>query len=81
MFGACFLMNGLTNLHWFAFGSVAIAMAIVIVAVLEHRQSALGFLVPLAVSTALALLLLIPVLLPYREARRFTESGEVHRRR
>lgn len=57
------LMNGLTNLHWFAFGSVALGVIALVIG-RERRFFAL------AASAAIAsLLAMIPVLLPYREAQ------------
>ncbi|HYS52238.1 MAG TPA: hypothetical protein VER58_00570 [Thermoanaerobaculia bacterium] len=59
LFGAAFLFNGLCNIHWLLFGSVAVAATIVIV---RPR------LLPLTVCTAFAILLLAVFLQPYREA-------------
>ncbi|HKO01009.1 MAG TPA: hypothetical protein VJ032_04920 [Thermoanaerobaculia bacterium] len=59
LFGAVFLMNGLTNVHWLLFGSIAIAATVMIV---RPR------LLPLAVATLAALALLTPFLVPYVEA-------------
>ncbi|HYO77390.1 MAG TPA: hypothetical protein VE010_13085 [Thermoanaerobaculia bacterium] len=61
LFGAAFLMNGLTNLHWFAFGSVTIALSFLIAARRERRYWIGGI-----AATALALALLTPMLLPYQ---------------
>jgi hypothetical protein len=64
LFGFAFLMNGLANLHFFAFGSVAIAIAVIILGSRDRRYwtGAISALV-----TACALML--PVLLPYQRAR------------
>jgi hypothetical protein len=56
----CFVMNGLTNLHWFAFGSVAAAVCVAICG----RRCWVAACSAMAVGT----LLLLPVLLPYRTA-------------
>ncbi|MEO8033484.1 MAG: hypothetical protein ABI837_03560 [Acidobacteriota bacterium] len=64
IFGAAFLMNGLTNLHWFAFGSLAIALSAVFI-VQDRRM-----VVRLAIATLAAALLLVPFMLPYRAARK-----------
>ena len=56
----CFVMNGLTNLHWLAFGSFAAAVCVVICG----RRVWAPALVAMAVGT----LVLLPVLLPYRTA-------------
>lgn len=60
---ACFVMNGLTNLHWLAFGSLAAVVCVLIVA---QR----GRFVPLAALAMLAgTLVLVPMLLPYWRAK------------
>jgi hypothetical protein len=61
LFGAVFLMNGLTNIHWLLFGSVAIAATLLIV---RPR------ILPLAVATLAALALLAPFLVPYEMVSR-----------
>jgi len=58
LFAAAFLMNGLTNIHWLLFGVIAIAVT---VAIVRPR------LVPLAATTAVALLCLAPFLWPYAQ--------------
>ena len=63
LFGAALFMNGVTNLHWMAFGSLAIVLAALIL--LRNPRA----LVLLGASTVLAASLLIPFLLPYREVR------------
>ena len=64
----CFVMNGLTNLHWLAFGSVAAAVCVAICGVggPDRRRFWTQALSAMAVGT----LLLLPVLLPYRNATR-----------
>jgi hypothetical protein len=61
LFGAAFLMNGLSNVHWLLFGSVAIFVAILIV-----RPRVL----PIAACTLAAALLLAPFLIPYAKVAR-----------
>jgi hypothetical protein len=61
LFGAAFLMNGLSNVHWFLFGAVMIALSVP-VAVPRPRDW-----LRLAAATAVALALLLPFLLPYAE--------------
>jgi hypothetical protein len=56
LFGAVFLMNGLTNIHWLLFGSVAIAATLL---VLRPRM------LPLIIATLAAIALLAPFLWPY----------------
>ncbi len=59
VFGAAFLFNGLVNMHWLLFGTVAIVMTM---AILRPR------IVPLATALLVASLLLVPFLLPYLSA-------------
>jgi hypothetical protein len=60
---ACFVMNGLTNLHWLAFGSLA---AVVCMLILAKRDRFL----PLAALSMLAgTLVLVPLLIPYWRAK------------
>jgi hypothetical protein len=61
LFGAAFLMNGLSNIHWLLFGSVAIFVAFLIV-----RPRPL----PIAACTLAAALLLAPFLIPYAKVAR-----------
>ncbi len=58
-FGAVFLWNGLSNVHFFLFGSIAI---VVTIALLRPP------LARIAVTCAIALLILAPFLYPYRAA-------------
>jgi hypothetical protein len=60
-FGAAFLWNGLSNVHFFFFASIAIVMTIAILRPPLRR---------IAVTGALALLLLAPFLYPYQAASR-----------
>ncbi|HVS31809.1 MAG TPA: hypothetical protein VMS98_10165 [Thermoanaerobaculia bacterium] len=59
LFGAVFLMNGLTNIHWLLFGSVAIALTALLL------SGALPRWRPLAAATAVSMVLLVPFLYPY----------------
>jgi uncharacterized protein DUF4214 len=70
LFGAVFFMNGLTCLHWFTFGSLAIVLTSVLAALLLHRTSDFRFFARLAVAIAVAGTLLLPFLLPYWQAGR-----------
>lgn len=58
LFAVAFFMNGLTNLHWLAFGSVAIACVALFLPVRRHAFAAM-FVGSLA---------LLPVLIPYWKA-------------
>jgi hypothetical protein len=60
LFGAVFLMNGLTNIHWLLFGSFAIgatALLFVVTGVRRWRE--------LLIATGIAAALLVPFLIPY----------------
>jgi MFS family permease len=59
LFGGAFLMNGLSNVHWFLFGSIVIALSIPI-AVPRPRDWP-----RLIAATLIALALLLPFLIPY----------------
>jgi hypothetical protein len=64
--GAAFLMNGLTNIHWFIFGSFAAVITMLMIA--GVRRGGWRRHVPLVLSIAAAGLILLPFLLPYRSA-------------
>lgn len=64
VFGA-FVINGLTNIHFLLFGGVALLLTIAVLAVLDSKRDA-RFWIQLASALALAGLVLLPVLLPYR---------------
>ncbi|MEA2463553.1 MAG: hypothetical protein QOJ98_1300 [Acidobacteriota bacterium] len=64
LFGIAFLMNGLSNLHWFAFGSLALGLSFLLGARKDRRYWIGGIL-----ATAVALSILTPVLLPYQRVR------------
>lgn len=59
LFGIAFLMNGLSSLHYFAFGSFAVMLSVPIV-VRDRKQW-----LRIAAATALALAIVTPFLLPY----------------
>jgi hypothetical protein len=61
LLGAAFLMNGLTNLHWFAFGSVAIGLSVLLLARRERR-----YWMGAAAAIGIACVALLPMLLPYQ---------------
>src|SRR4051794_9843569 len=58
-FGAAFVWNGLSNVHFFFFGTIAIAMTIAILRPPLRR---------IAITGGIALLLIAPFLYPYRAA-------------
>jgi hypothetical protein len=66
LFGLCVLMNGLTNIHQFLFGTTAIVLSIALLALLTTRFK-WRTLIGAALATILAVALMIPVLLPYKE--------------
>jgi hypothetical protein len=73
VFGAAFYMNGLTNMHWMAFGSLAMAVTALLFLIRKPRA-----LLLCGAATAVATLLLLPLLLPYREVRqRYDFRGDV----
>ena len=64
-FGAALLMNGLTNIHYFFFGTLAAAITIFVLAVVDRRID-WRFWLRLAIAGGLAIALMIPVLWPYK---------------
>lgn len=65
LFGFAFFMNGLTNLHWLAFGSLAIALTYVVLAISRRRVR-----LDVVFATIVATVALIPILLPYARVKR-----------
>ena len=73
LFGAVFFMNGWTNLHYFVFGSLAIALATPIALRRDDRAY-----LKIAASTLVAVAMLLPFLLPYRRAmERYHMRGDI----
>jgi hypothetical protein len=68
LFGAVFLMNGLTNIHWFLFGSFAIVLTAIFIAAVQRRMTSKDYWLPLGLAALLASLLLLPFFLPYHAA-------------
>jgi hypothetical protein len=66
LFGIAFLFNGLSNIHWLLFGSLAIACSIPIAGRVAGATR-------LLVAGAVAVVLLVPFLVPYQ--RLATEQG------
>lgn len=64
LFGAAFLMNGLTNIYFFLFGSIAMVLTIALIAIAETRDARFWSRMGLALTVAMALLL--PFLVPYK---------------
>jgi len=64
-FGTALLMNGLSNVHYFLFGTLAIAITIFVLAFVDRRFD-WKFWLRLAVAGGLAVALMIPVLWPYK---------------
>ncbi len=73
LLGAAFLANALTNLHWFAFGAVAVALGLLVGAVIDRRWTEVRFWIPAGVSLAAAMVLLVPMLHAYAEAKKVHE--------
>ena len=63
--GAAFLMNGLTSIHWLLFGGFALVVTIAFLQFARPRRER-AFWLRLAGALAVASLLLLPVLIPYR---------------
>ena len=72
LFGGAFLMNGLSNIHWLIFGSIAVALSVPI-AVPRPRDW-----VKLAAVTLVAAALLAPFLVPYVEVGMRRTAEEIH---
>lgn len=68
LIGGAFFMNGLTNVHWFLFGSVAFALVFLFLVAIrpESDRSSWRQLLQVVVAIALASLLLLPFYLPYK---------------
>jgi hypothetical protein len=62
LFAAVFVMNGLTNIHYFFFGSLALALTFALIYCAGRQREGTR---QLAIATALALLVLAPFLYPY----------------
>ncbi|HYM59549.1 MAG TPA: hypothetical protein VEZ11_01510 [Thermoanaerobaculia bacterium] len=60
-----FVMNGLSSLHWLAFGSIATGATVVFLAVAAGRSTDRRFWIGLLVATGVAMCLLLPFTLPY----------------
>jgi len=65
LYSLCVLMNGLTNVHHFLFGTTALVLSIALLALLSTRFK-WRTLIGAATATVLAAALMIPVLLPYK---------------
>jgi len=65
LLGICVLMNGLTNVHQFLFGTTAIVLSIALLAILSTRFK-WRTLIGAALATMIAVALMVPVLLPYK---------------
>jgi len=77
LFGAIFFMNGWTNLHYFVFGSFAIALATPIALRRDDRAY-----LKIGAATIAAVVLLLPFLLPYRAAmQEYHMRGDVQETR
>src|SRR5438105_126293 len=66
LFGAVFLLNGLSNLHFLVFGSIAIVLSVPLL-VPDRRQW-----LRIAAATLIALALIVPFLIPYFRVTRET---------
>lgn len=68
--GGAFLLNGLTCLHWLAFGSLAFAATLVMAGAWSRRLFDRRWVGPVATSVVAAVILLAPTLVPYRTVAR-----------
>ncbi len=66
LLAVCVLMNGLTNIHQFLFGTTAIVLSIVLLALLSTRFK-WRTLAGAGLATIIAAALMLPVLLPYKQ--------------
>ncbi len=66
VYGLCVLMNGLTNIHQFLFGTTALVLSIALLALLATRFK-WRTLIGASAATILAAALMVPVLMPYKE--------------
>ena len=62
---AAFVMNGLTNVHFFLFGSLTALITIAALAIMDPRRDR-RFWIPLVTAFVIGGLILVPFLLPYR---------------
>jgi hypothetical protein len=65
LFAAAFVMNGLSNIYWLLFASVALGLTVLFLAVVDPR-AVRGRARRLAVAAVVAALVLLPFLIPYR---------------
>ncbi|MEA2165243.1 MAG: hypothetical protein QOK37_3370 [Thermoanaerobaculia bacterium] len=66
LYGLCVLMNGLTNIHQFLFGTTALVLSVALIALLTTRFK-WRTLIGAAAATIVAAALMVPVLLPYKQ--------------
>ncbi len=65
---ACaYFMNGITNVHWFVFGSVTAAFSLALLMIFDGQARAIRRWLPLLAAWLIALCCLIPVLYPYQK--------------
>ena len=66
LYGLCVLMNGLTNIHQFLFGTTALVLSIALLALLATRFK-WRTIIGVSMATIIAAALMVPVLMPYKE--------------
>ena len=64
LFAGAFIMNGLTNTYYLLFGSVAVALTMVLIVIAEERGR--RFWGRLGAAVVAAMLILLPFLIPYQ---------------
>ena len=65
LFGAAFIMNGLTNVHYLLFGSLTVALMIAFLALVDRKRER-NFWAMLGGALLAGSLILLPFLVPYR---------------
>src|ERR1051326_7995780 len=64
LLGAAFVMNGLTNIYWLAFGGIPLGITIIFLFIVSEKREA-TFWRRLTVTLAVSCALLLPFLIPY----------------
>lgn len=65
-----FVFNGLTNIHWFLFGALALALSTALLSLLQSASNRRRLLAGTLLAFGLGTAVLLPILLPYQKASR-----------
>ncbi len=78
LLGATYVANALTNMHLFAFGSVAVGLALLVGAIVAGKWDRIRFWAAAGAALVIALALLYPMIRPYGQVRELydMERGE-----